>query len=149
VFGYLLDSDELLPENFVSIYRQLLDLLPNLGLEKAGGGHTYTVGGYHGLSHKGELESLLSGEYLYPESLFLHRLCNREALYYGREGGVKKRHRLVYILTQSGPEMSGGCDLLARSLTLALVEKLALAPVDLRHSFIGSSLSVPLDLLGN
>ncbi|MCK5680202.1 WD40 repeat domain-containing protein [bacterium] len=145
VFNCLLNSEELLPENFVSIYRQMLDLLPNLSLEKSGGGHTYTVGGYHGLSHKGELESLLSGEYLYPESLFLHRLCNREALYYGREGGVRKRHRLVYILTQSGLEMSGSCDLIARALTLALVEKLALAPVDLRHSFIGSSLTESLD----
>ncbi|MCK5915191.1 MAG: hypothetical protein KAG92_03545, partial [Deltaproteobacteria bacterium] len=148
VLNSLLDTEALLPDNFLSVYRQLLDLVPNLNLEKDGGGHTYTVGGYHGLSHKGELESLLPGEYLYPESLFLHRLCNQEALYYGREGGVRKRRRLVYILTQTGLEMSGGYELLARSLTLALVEKLIPAAVELKHSFISSKLSESLDPAG-
>jgi len=145
VLALLADVDELVPEKFLSIYRQLLDLTPNLEIEKQGGGHLYTVGGYHGLSCKGELESLLPGEYLYPESLFLHRLCNHEALYYGREGGFRKRRRLVYILTQTGLEMSGGSDLLARCLSLTLVGRLRAGPVDLRHSFIGSDLSEALD----
>jgi len=145
VLDLLADADALVPEKFLSIYRQLLDLTPNLEIEKKGGGHLYTVGGYHGLSHKGELESLLPGEYLYPESLFLHRLCNHEALYYGREGGSRKRQRLVYILTQTGLEMSGSCDLLARCLSLTLVERLQAEPVDLRHSFVSSDLSEALD----
>ena len=145
VLDLLADADELLPEKFLAIYRQLLDLTPNLEIEKNGGGHTYTVGGYHGLSHKGELESLLPGEYLYPENLFLHRLCNREALYYGREGGPRKRRRLVYLLTQTGLEMSGSCDLLARCLSLTLVERLMQSQVELKHSFIGNDLSEPLD----
>jgi|GEM_PF-7000553 len=145
VLDLLAKTEALLPENFLSIYRQLLDLSPNLEIEKNGGGHLYTVGGYHGLSHKGELESLLPGEYLYPESLFLHRLCNHEALYYGREGGPRKRRRLVYVLTQTGLEMSGSCDLLARCLSLTLVERLPAEAVDLRHSFIGSDLSEVLD----
>ncbi len=145
VLDLLANVDELLSEHFLSIYRQLLDLIPNLEIKKKGGGHLYTVGGYHGLSHKGELESILPGEYLYPESLFLHRLCNNEALYYGREGGSRKRQRLVYILTQTGLEMSGSCDLLARCLSLTLVENLLAEPVDLRHSFIGSDFSEALD----
>ncbi len=145
VLDLLAQSEALLPENFLAIYRQLLDLTPNLEAAKAGGGHTYTVGGYYGLSHKGELESLLPEEYLYAESLFFYRLCNREALYYGREGGLRQRRRLVYILTQSGLEMSGGGYLLARCLTLALTQKLLARAADLRQSFIGSDFSEPLD----
>jgi hypothetical protein len=41
--------------------------------------------------------------------------------------------------------MSGSCDLLARCLSLYLVEKLIADPVDLRHSFIGSDFSQALD----
>ncbi len=145
VSDLLAKSDALLPENFLSTYRQLLNLTPNLELEKNGGGHLYTAGGYCGLSHKGELESLLPGEYLYPESLFLHRLGNHEALYYGREGGPRRRRRLVYILTQTGLEMSGSCDLLARCLSLALVKRRLPEPVALRHSFIGSDFGEALD----
>ncbi len=145
VLDLLAQAEALLPEKFLSIYRQLLDLTPNLETAKAGGGHTYTVGGYHGLSHKGELESLLPGEHLYSESLFLHRLCNREALYYGREGGLRQRRCLVYILTQSGLEMTGDCDILARCLSLTLTQKFMSSAVDLRHCFIGSDFSEPLD----
>ena len=145
VLQALLAVDELLPDNFLSVYRQLLDLTPNLAIEKQGGGHTYTIGGYHGLSYKGQLESLLPGEYLYPETLFLHRLCNQEALYYGREGGRRQRRRLVYLLTQTGLEMSGSNEFLARTLTLALIEKLLPASVELKHSFISADLTEALD----
>ncbi len=145
ILSALRATDALLPDNFLTLYRQLLDLTPNLDLKKNGGGHTYTVGGYHGLSHKGQLESLLAGEYLYPETLFLHRLSNNEALYYGREGGLRQRRRLVYILTQTGLEMSGTNELMARTLTFALIEKLLPAPVDIRHSFISADLSEALD----
>jgi len=148
VLEHLADVEELLPESSLKLFRQLLDLQPNLKLGQNGGGHTYTVGGYHGLSNKGELESLLPGEYLYTETLFLHRLCNREALYYGREGGLRKKRRLVYILTQTGLEMSGCCDLYARCLSLVLAEKLCSSPVELRQSFIGGDLSEPIDPAG-
>lgn len=66
---------------------QTMRLLPQVSdsaTHRRGGIQTYPEGGYEGLARQGSLESLLPGENTYPAALFLHRVLNHEALYYGR-----------------------------------------------------------------
>src|SRR5207244_1924240 len=70
---------------------QSLQLLPRLGGARGGGRQTYPEGGYEGLARRGSLDSLLPSEAAYPAPLFLHRVPNGEALYYGRERPPERR----------------------------------------------------------
>ncbi|MEA3333676.1 MAG: WD40 repeat domain-containing protein [Pseudomonadota bacterium] len=138
---------ESLPQSVTDLYSQLLTLAPKLTFADYRGSQTYSCGGYHGLTHKGGLDNLALSEHLYPDNLLLHRILNREALYYGREGEREKRRRMTLIITQSGLEMSGTTNLLAKALTLAAIARLGNLGGDLRHSFFGSSWTPPTDPL--
>ena len=150
-----LDSDSLatmipldsLPSTLTDLYSQLLTITPKLTFHDHRGSQTYSCGGYHGLTHKGGLDNLSLSEYLYPDALLQHRILNREALYYGREGEREKHRRLTLIITQSGLEMSGTTNHLARALTLAAITILRNLGGDLRHSFFGSNWTTPTDPL--
>ncbi len=136
-----------LPQTLTDLYSQLLTISSKLTFHDHRGSQTYSCGGYHGLTHKGGLDNLALSEYLYPDALLQHRLLNREALYYGREGEREKRRRMTLIITQSGLEMSGTTNHLARALTLAAVTILRNLSGDLRHSFFGSCWTTPTDPL--
>ncbi|MCD6533745.1 MAG: WD40 repeat domain-containing protein [Deltaproteobacteria bacterium] len=136
-----------LPQAITDLYKQLLTLAPKLTFADHRGSQTYSCGGYHGLTHKGGLDNLALSEHLYPDNLLLHRILNHEALYYGREGEREKRRRITLIITQSGLEISGTANHLARALTLAAIGRLANLGGDLRHAFFGSIWTPPTDPL--
>ncbi|MBN2809411.1 MAG: WD40 repeat domain-containing protein [Deltaproteobacteria bacterium] len=138
---------ESLPPALTELYSQLLTITPKLTFKDQRGSQTYNCGGYHGLTHKGSLDNLALSEHLYAATLLQHRILNREALYYGREGEREKRRRITLIITQSGFEITGSSNHLARALTLAAITLLRNHPGALSHAFIGSSLTDPLDLL--
>ncbi len=138
---------ESLPQTVTDLYSQLLTMTPKLTFTDHRGSQTYSCGGYHGLTHKGGLDNLALSEHLYPEALLQHRILNREALYYGREGEREKRRRVTLIITQSGLEMRGTTNHLAQALTLAAIIRLSNLGGDLRHSFFGSGWTPPLDPL--
>lgn len=125
-------------------FAQMLQLLPRLQQEmKTGGEQTYALGGYSGLSRKGSLDSLVPTELAYPRGMFAHRLINQEALYYGREAERERRRELAYIITQTGLEMRGDMEIVARAQTLALARALQSRGYEVRHSFAGSLLTEP------
>jgi len=136
-----------LPPTLTDLYSQLLTITPKLTFHDHRGSQTSSCGGYHGLTHKGGLDNLALSEYLYPDALLQHRILNREALYYGREGEREKRRRMTLIITQSGLEMSGTTNHLARAMTLAAITILRNLGGDLRHSFFGSCWTTPSDPL--
>ena len=150
-----LNSDDLaemipldsLPPALTDLYSQILTITPKLTFNDHRGSQTYSCGGYHGLTHKGALDSLALSEYLYPKTLLQDRILNREALYYGRDGEAEKRRRMILIITQSGLEMSGTANHLARAVTLATVTLLRNLDGDLRQSFCGSVWTTPTDPL--
>jgi len=123
---------------------QVLRLTPGVSqTTRTGGVQTYTMGGYEGLAHKGSLDSIVPTELAYPNTIFIHRILNQEALYYGREGEQKQRKELAYIITQSGMEMMGDADALSRGLTLALVHTMQRRGYEVWQSFAGSELTPP------
>ena len=126
---------------------QTLQLLPRLGDgHSLGGLQTYPSGGYQGLARHGSLDSLLPSEHAYPEQLFLHRVLNREALYYGRESPREQRRDLAYLVMQLGYGLGGDGQTLARALLLALGQMMRKRGYDVAYSFAGAGLSPPRPL---
>jgi hypothetical protein len=125
----------------------VLRLLPRVSQgTQIGGTQTYAMGGYAGLTTTGSLDSLVPTELAYPEALFWHRLLNREALYYGRDGEQEPQRHLAYVLAQMGLELLGDGDILARALTLALSHSLLRRGYAVPHSFVGSQWTPPTGL---
>jgi len=123
---------------------QVLRLLPRVAaVRRAGDVQTYAMGGYAGLTRQGSLDSLVPTELAYPGEVFLHRVLNREALYYGREAEREGRRELAYVVTQAGPELAGDGEVLARALTLALGQVLGGRGYTVRQSFVGSAWTAP------
>ena len=138
---------ESLPPALTELYSQLLSLAPRLTFNNHRGSQAYSCGGYHGLTHKGALDNLSLSEHLYAKSLLQHRILNREALYYGRDGESEKRRRITLIITQSGLEMSGTGNHLAKALTLTVTNKMQDQDGDLRQTFFSNTLSPTTDPL--
>ncbi len=122
---------------------QVLRLLPSVSQSVSGGEQTHAIGGYEGLTRIGGLDSLVPTELAYPRDLFVYRVMNREALYYGREGGQEPRRELVYIVTQIGIELAGDADLLARTLTLAIAQTMLRRGYEVQQSFVGQNWTPP------
>jgi hypothetical protein len=126
-----------------------LRLLPQLSASTAqrpGGLQTYPEGGYDGLAHQGSLESLLPGEAVYPDDLFLHRILNHEALYYGRERPRERGRELAYLVGQMGWGLGGDGQVVVRALLLALGEAMRQRGYQVLYSLAGTSLSNPYAL---
>ncbi len=133
-----------LPPEVRKTVARVLQLLPQISQTAMRGGmQTYTMGGYEGLTRKGHLDNLLPSELAYPSLMFRHRILNHEALYYGRESVRERQRELVYIVTQSGLELRGDADVLARSITLALAQTMQRRGYEVFQSFIGSRCSLP------
>jgi formylglycine-generating enzyme required for sulfatase activity len=127
---------------------QVLRLLPRVGqVSPTGGAQTYALGGYAGLTRKGSLDNLVPTELAYPRALFLHRVLNREALYYGREVEREGRREVAYLVTQAGLGMRGDGGVLARALTLALAQVMGRRGYAVRQSFVGSAWTEPAGVL--
>ncbi|ETR66051.1 MAG: hypothetical protein OMM_05819 [Candidatus Magnetoglobus multicellularis str. Araruama] len=121
------------------IISQVLRLIPRISHKiKRSGVQTYAMGGYEGMTGKGNFDSLVLTEFAYPQDIFLHRLLNYEALYYGREGDQDQKKELAYIISQSGLEVLGDYDLLSKGLTLALSNTMQNKGYEVRQSFVGS-----------
>ena len=112
----------------------------------SGGQQSYPEGGYQGISRDGSLDSLLAIEAAYPRSLFLHRVLNNEALYYGRESPPERRSELAYIVVQSGLGLGGDRAVLCRALLLALNREMATRGHEVLYSFAGERLTEPRPL---
>ena len=54
------------------------------------------------MARQGSLDSLLPTELAYPAEVFLHRVVNKEALYYGRERPRTRQRELAYLVVQTG-----------------------------------------------
>jgi len=122
----------------------VLRLIPKVSeTKRVGGVQTYAMGGYEGITRKGNLDSLVLTELAYPREVFLHRVLNNEALYYGREGERERQRELAYIITQMGLEVKGDGELLARALTLALGQTMQSRGYEVRQSFVGSQWTKP------
>ncbi|MCP4663248.1 MAG: hypothetical protein GY856_48265, partial [bacterium] len=123
---------------------QTLRLLPQVaGSPTVGGVQRFPEGGYEGLARSGSLDSLHPTELAYPEPLFLHRVLNREALYYGRESPRQRRRELAYVILQTGWGLGGDGQIMARALLLALAQTLRRRGYEVVYSFAGRSLSEP------
>ncbi|MCP4371330.1 MAG: hypothetical protein GY797_24915, partial [Deltaproteobacteria bacterium] len=101
------------------------------------------IGGYAGLTRKGNLDSLLPTELAYDDDMFYHRLLNREALYYGREGEAERQKGLAWIITESGLTMPGDRELLSKGLSLALAAVLSERGYRVQQSFLSERLTEP------
>jgi len=133
-----------LPPSVRMTVSQVMRLLPRVSQTAGvGSAQAYPMGGFDGLSRKGSLDSILPTELAYPEEIFMHRVLNQEALYYGREGDSEYRRELAYIVTQAGTEMMGDGEILARGLTLALAQTMRHRGCDIQQSFAGSEWTPP------
>jgi len=123
----------------------VLRLLPRLRLDHrpAAGSQVYALGGYQGVTRRGNLDSLVPAELAHSRAMLLYRLLNREALYYGRETAPERRREMVYLLTQAGLELQGDGEFMARVLTLALAEAMRQRGYEVRQSFFGSRWTPP------
>jgi WD40 repeat protein len=142
----LLDLFSLLdvPPAVQLVLNQMLRLIPRISQSvSAGGMQTYAMGGYAGLTHKGNLDSLIPTELAYPQEMFLHRLLNQESLYFGRDTERERQHELAYVVTQVGLDVRGDADVLARALTLALAQTMQRRGYEVQQSFIGSVWTEP------
>ena len=128
-----------LPKEVKRIISQVLRLIPRVSQSiKRSGAQTYAMGGYEGMTRKGNFDSLVLTELAFPQDIFLHRLLNYEALYYGREGDQDQKKELAYIITQSGIEMLGDRAILSQGLTLALSNAMQNRGYEVCQSFVGS-----------
>jgi hypothetical protein len=126
---------------------QTIKLLPRVSQARTVGGvQTYPEGGYEGLARTGSLDSLLPTEVAHDEAMFLHRVLNREALYYGRERPRERRRELAYIVMQVGYGLGGDGQVLARALVLALAQALQHRGYEVLYSLAGARLSEPRSL---
>jgi hypothetical protein len=128
---------------------QTLRLLPQLSdgtNHRLGGIQTYPEGGYEGLARQGSLESLLPSENVYPDELFLHRVLNHEALYYGRERPRERRREVAYLVGQLGWGLGGDGQVLVRALLLALGQAMRQRGYEVFYSLAGATLSEPYPL---
>jgi hypothetical protein len=128
---------------------QTLRFLPQVSANakhRLGGIQTYPEGGYEGLARQGSLESLLPSENAYPEDLFLHRILNHEALYYGRERPREQRRELAYLVGQLGWGLEGDGQVLVRALLLALGQAMRKLGYEVFYSLAGATLSEPHSL---
>jgi hypothetical protein len=136
-----------LPEAARLALSQTLKLLPRVSeVHTVGGVQTYPEGGYEGLARKGSLDSLLPSELAYPRPLFLYRVLNHEALYYGRERPRERRRELAYLVMQVGYGLGGDGQVLARALLLALGQAMRRRGYEVLYSIAGSELSEPRPL---
>lgn len=137
-----------LPPGVQHSLTQMLRLIPRISQCKgSGGAQTYAMGGYAGLTNKGNLDSLVPTELAYPDEVLLYRFLNQEALYYGRETERERSRELVYIVTQAGLDLLGDGDVLARALTLALAQTLQRRGYEVQQSFVGSAWTEPTTML--
>ena len=127
---------------------QMLRLIPRVSqCKSSGGAQTYAMGGYAGLTNKGNLDSLIPTELAYPEDVLLYRLLNQDALYYGRETEREKSRELIYIITHTGLDLLGDGDVLARALTLAIAQTMQRRGYEVQQSFVGSTWTEPSTML--
>ena len=126
---------------------QTLKLLPRISAARTVGGvQTYPEGGYEGLARRGSLDSLLPSELAYAPPLRLHRVANREALYYGRERPRERRRELAYLVAQSGYGLGGDGQVLSKALVLALAQAMRRRGYEVQMSFAGRELGEPRPL---
>lgn len=88
-------------------------------------GQLYPVGGHASIERRGSLDSLLGSELVFDDTLFLHRLSDGEALYYGRERPREERPGALQILIDASASMRGLRQIFARGLAWALGQRLA------------------------
>lgn len=134
---------ESLPPQLGKLYCEILARTPKAVFHERHGSQVSPAGGYQGLTHKGALDSLALSEHFYPEKLLRHRILNREALYYGREGERPRRRRLNLVLLQSGPETRGAARDLGKALALSLLKQLVTGPGELRFAFCNTPWPTP------
>ena len=136
-----------LPSVGKHIVSQMLRLIPMVQTSNnKKGGQVYPMGGYEGISSKGEIDNLIPSEFCYKPHMLIHRILNNESLYYSRESIPKKEKELIWIIAQTGIDMKGDADIIARSLSLALWHQLKHRDVDIYHCFIGKTMTAPVQL---
>ncbi len=123
---------------------QTIKLLPRVSsTQTVGGIQIYPKGGYEGLARKGSLDNLLLTELAWPDEIFLHRVLNHEALYYGRERPRERRRELAYLVVQLGWGLGGDGQVIARALVLALAQAMRQRGYEVLYSIAGSELTEP------
>jgi len=133
-----------LPKAVRMAISQMMRMIPSVSqVQKTASVQTYAMGGYEGLTRKGSIDSLVPTELAYSQDMFYHRLFNREAMYYGREGAKERQRELIYIVTQTGNKMSGDSTIMAQALTLALSKTMKERGYEVLQSFAGSILTKP------
>ena len=129
------------------IISQMLRLIPVVQKSaERRGGQVYPMGGYEGISNKGEIDNLIPSEFCYNKDMLSHRLLNNESMYYSRESIPQKENEMALIITQTGIDIKGDCDFLARGLTVALWYQLKQKGYDVYQCFIGDDLTNPIYL---
>jgi len=110
------------------------DLLPALlEPQRSEDRQRYPIGGHASIERQGSIDSLLGSELVFDDTLFLHRLSDGEALYYGRERPREQQPGPVQILIDASASMRGQRQIFARGLAWALGKRLSLSrPVMLR-----------------
>jgi formylglycine-generating enzyme required for sulfatase activity len=136
-----------LPSIGQHIVSQMLRLIPMVQTSsQKKGGQVYPMGGYEGISTKGDIDNLIPSEFCYQADMLFHRIFNHESLYYSRESIPDTEKELIWIIAQTGLDMKGDADIIVRSLSLALWHQLKQRDVDIYHSFMGKTLTPPRKL---
>ena len=138
-----------LPASVRLALSQTLHLLPQVSdnaTHRLRNVQTYPEGGYEGLARQGSLESLLPGENVYSDEVFLHRVLNHEALYYGRERPREQGREVAYLVGQLGWGLGGDGQVLVRALLLALGQAMRQRGYEVFYSLVGATLSTPYPL---
>lgn len=103
------------------------DLLPAvLEPQRSEDRQRYPIGGHASIERHGSIDSLLGSELVFDDTLFLHRLSDGEALYYGRERPREERPGPVHILVDASASMRGQRQVFARGLAWALGRRLCI-----------------------
>jgi hypothetical protein len=107
------------------IVRFSQDLLPAvLEPQRSDDRQRYPIGGHASIEKTGSLDSLLGSELVFDDTLFLHRLSDGEALYYGRERPPEEQPGPAQILIDASASMRGKRQVFARGLAWALGRRL-------------------------
>lgn len=108
------------------ILRFSQDLLPALlEPQRSEDRQQYPIGGHASIERRGSIDSLLGSELVFDDTLFLHRLSDGEALYYGRERTPDRQLGPVQILVDASASMRGQRQVFARGLAWALARRLS------------------------
>ncbi len=121
-----------------------LELLPQvLETRRSRGLQRLAMDGVAGVSRRGNPDQLLPSELAYPDTIFAHKVAEKELLYYGHEAERQRERRTHLVLVDASASMRGARAIFGRGLCLTLLKKLVLLGEEVELRFFDATLHEP------